>query len=122
MSLIPKILQKADPAYHNYRPLIEHSSPVLFTIDKNNDTFIGFVNVYRPTRGQIAVTLSKTTNTAIQNLIQTNGKLNNLFPNGAHYNYDKRKLSKTVLNETTLDSYTPHKSVHFNDFPNRLTY
>lgn len=122
MSLILKILQKADPAYHNYRPLIEHDLPVVFTIDKENSTFIGFVNVYRPTRGQIAVTLSKTTDKAVQNLIQTNGKLNNLFPNGVHYSYDKKKLSKAVLNQATLDNYTPHESVRFNDFPNRLTY
>lgn len=122
MSIILKILQKSDPSYQNYQPLIEHASPVLFTVDKDNNTFIGFVNVYRPTRGQIAVTLSETTSNAVQNLIQTNGKLNNLFPNGVHYSYDKRKLSKTVLTETTLDSHVPHKSVRFNDFPNRLTY
>ena len=120
MSLILKILQKADPAYHNYRPLIEHSSPVLFTIDKENSTFIGFVNIYKPTRGQIAVTLSKTTDNAVQNLIQTNGKLNSLFSDGVHYSYDKRKLSQTILNQATLDNYAPHKDVRFNDFPNRL--
>lgn len=122
MSLILKTLQKIDPSYQNYRPLIEHDLPVVFTIDKEDSTYIGFVNIYRPTRGQIAVTLSKTTNDAVQNLIRTNGELNNLFPNGVHYSYDKRKLSKTVLNQATLDNYTPHKSVRFNDFPNRLTY
>ena len=46
MSIIPKILQKIDSFYQNYRPLIEHNLPVVFTIDKGADTFIGFVNVY----------------------------------------------------------------------------
>ena len=32
MSIIPKILQKINPSYQNYQPLIEHDIPVLFTI------------------------------------------------------------------------------------------
>lgn len=120
MSIILKILQKSDPSYHNYQPLIEHSLPVLFTVDKDTDTFIGFVNVYQPTRGQIAFTLTKTSPEAVHQLIQTNGKLNPLFPNGVHYNYNKGSLTKTILNNTTLDNYTPHKDVRFNDFPNQL--
>lgn len=119
MSLILKILQKSDPAYHNYQPLIEHTIPVLFTINKNADTFIGFVNVYRPTKGQVAITLSKTTNNAIKNLIQTNGKLNPLFPDGVHYHYDKGLVTEIPLTDTTKDNYTPHKDVRFNDFSNK---
>lgn len=121
MSLILKVLQKIDPAYQNYRPLIEHTIPVLFTIDKNADIFIGFVNVYRPTKGQVAITLSKTTNNTIQKLIQTNGKLNPLFQDGVHYHYNKGTVTKTPLDDTTRDNYTPHKTVHFNDFPNKIT-
>lgn len=121
MSIILKILQKSNPAYQNYQPIIEHSLPVLFTVDKNTNTFVGFVNSYQPTRGHIAFTLTKTSPEAVQKIIQTNGKLNSLFPNGAHYNYNKGTLTKTTLNETTLDNYTPHKDIHFNDFPNQLT-
>ena len=121
MSIILKILQKSNPAYHNYQPLIEHALLVLFTVDKDNDTFIGFVNVYQPTRGHIAITLAKTSPEAVQKMIQTNGKLNPLFPNGVHYDYNKGSLTKTILNQTTLDNYTPHEDVHFNDFPNSLT-
>lgn len=120
MAVIPKILQKINPSYQNYQPLIEHNIPVLFTIDKNADTFIGFVNVYRPGRGQLAITLSKTTNDAIQKLIQKNEKINPLFLNGVHYHYNKGVITKTPLNNTTRDNYTPHKNVYFNDFPNKL--
>lgn len=119
MSLIPKILQKIDPSYQNYQPLIEHTLPVIFTVDKDTETFIGFVNIYRPTKGQLAVTLSKTSKETIQNLIQTNGKLNPLFPNGVHYHYDKGIITETPLDDTTRDIYTPHKDVRFNDFPNK---
>lgn len=119
MSLILKILQKIDPAYQNYQPLIEHAIPVLFTINKDADTLIGFVNVYRPTKGQIAITLSKTTTDTIQKLIQTNGKLNPLFPNGVHYHYDKGIITKIPLDDTTKDNYIPHKNVRFDDFPNK---
>lgn len=121
MSIILKILQKSNPSYHNYQPLIEHALPVLFTINKNNDTFIGFVNVYQPTRGHITFTLTKTSPEAVQKMIQTNGKLNPLFPNGVHYDYNKGTLTQTRLNKTTINDYTPHKDVHFNDFPNKLT-
>lgn len=99
MAIIPKILQKINPSYRNYQLLIEHTIPILFTIDKNTDTFIGFVNVYRPGRGQIAITLSKTTKEAIQNLNQTNRKLNPLFLNGVHYNYNKGIITETPRNE-----------------------
>ena len=109
MSLILKILQKNDPTYHNYQPIIEHTIPVVFTIDKGVDTFIGFVNV------------SKTTKDTIQNLVQTNGKLNPLFLNSVHYSYNKGVIIKTPLNNTTRDNYTPHKDVHFDDFPNKIT-
>ena len=122
MSIIPKILQKINPSYQNYQPLIEHTIPILFTIDKGANTFIGFVNVYRPERGQIAVTLSKTTKEAIQNLNQTNRKLNPLFLNGVHYNYNKGIITETPLNDTTRDNYTPHKDVRFNDFPNKIIF
>lgn len=121
MTIIPKILQKIDSSYQNYRPLIEHDLPVIFTIDKGANTFIGFVNVYRPGHGQIAVTLSKTTKDTIQNLVQTNGKLNPLFLNSVHYSYNKGVITKTPLNNTTRDNYTPHKNVYFNDFPNIIT-
>lgn len=121
MTIIPKILQKIDSSYQNYQPLIEHTIPILFTIDKNTDTFIGFVNVYRPDRGQIAITLSKTTKEAIQKLIQTNGKLNPLFLNGVHYHYDKGIITKTQLTNAIRDNYIPHKDVRFNDFPNKIT-
>lgn len=122
MTIIPKILQKIDSSYQNYQPLIEHALPVVFTIDKGPDTFIGFVNVYRPGRGQIAITLSKTTKKAIQKFIQTNGKLNPLFLNGIHYNYNKGVITETPLNDTTRDIYTPHKDVCFNDFPNKIIF
>ena len=122
MSIIPKILQKIDSSYQNYRPLIEHDLPVVFTIDKGADTFIGFVNVYRPGRGQIAITLSKTTKETIQNLNQTNGKLNPLFLNGVHYNYNKGIITETPLDDTLRDNYTPHKDVRFNDFPNKIIF
>lgn len=121
MSIVLKILQKSDPTYHNYQPLIEHALPVLFTVNKDTETFIGFVNVYQPTRGHIAFTLTKTGPEAVQKMIQTNSKLNPLFPNGVHYDYNKRTLTKTKLNQSTLDDYTPHKDVRFNDFPNTLT-
>lgn len=120
MTIIPKVLQKIDPAYRNYQPLIEHTIPILFTIDKNADTFIGFVNIYRPTKGQLAITLSKTTNDAIQNLIQTNEKINPLFLNGIHYHYNKGIITETLFDDTLRDNYTPHKDVYFNDFPNKL--
>lgn len=122
MAVIPKILQKINPSYQNYQPLIEHNIPVLFTIDKNADTFIGFVNVYRPGRGQLAITLSKTTNDAIQKLIQKNEKINPLFLNGVHYHYNKGVITKTPLNNTTRDIYAPHKDVRFNDFPNTIIF
>ena len=122
MAIIPKILQKINPSYQNYQPLIEHDIPVLFTINKDTDTFIGFVNVYRPGRGQITVTLSKTTKKAIQNLNQTNGKLNPLFLNGVHYNYNKGIITETPLDNTLRDNYTPRKDVHFNDFPNKIIF
>ena len=122
MSIIPKILQKIDSSYQNYHPLIEHDLPVVFTIDKGADTFIGFVNVYRPGRGQIAITLSKTTKETIQNLNQTNGKLNPLFLNGVHYNYNKGIITETPLDNTLRDNYTPHKDVRFNDFPNKIIF
>ena len=99
MAIIPKILQKINPSYRNYQLLIEHDLPVVFTINKGADTFIVFVNVYRPERGQIAVTLSKTTKEAIQNLNQTNRKLNPLFLNGVHYNYNKGIITETPRNE-----------------------
>lgn len=121
MTIIPKILQKIDSSYQNYQPLIEHTISILFTIDKNTDTFISFVNVYRPGRGQIAVTLSKTTKEAIQNLNQTNRKLNPLFLNSVHYNYNKGIITETPLDDTLQDNYTPHKDVYFNDFPNKIT-
>lgn len=121
VTIIPKILQKIDSSYQNYQPLIEHTIPILFTIDKNTDTFIGFVNVYRPGRGQIAITLSKTTKEAIQNLNQTNRKLNPLFLNSVHYNYNKGIITETPLDDTLQDNYTPHKDVYFNDFPNKIT-
>lgn len=120
MSIIPKILQKINPSYQNYQPLIEHDIPVLFTIDKGADTFIGFVNVYRPAKGQLAITLSKTSKNTIQNLIQTNGKLNPLFLNSVHYSYNKGIITKTPLDDTLQDNYTPHKDVRFNDFPNKI--
>ena len=120
MSIILKILQKSDPSYHNYQPLIEHALPVLFTVDKNTDTFIGFVNVYQPARGHIAFTLTKTNPEAVQQLIQTNSKLNSLFPNGIHYDYNNGTLTKTRLNQSTLNNYTPHKDVRFIDFPNKI--
>ena len=122
MSIIPKILQKIDSSYQNYQPLIEHDLPVVFTIDKGADTFIGFVNVYRPGRGQIAITLSKTTKEAIQNLNQTNEKLNPLFLNGVHYNYNQGMIPETPLDDTLRDNYTPHKDVRFNDFPNKIIF
>lgn len=122
MAIIPKILQKINPSYQNYQPLIEHNIPVLFTIDKGADTFIGFVNVYRPGRGQLAITLSKTTKNAIQKLIQANEKINPLFLNGIHYHYDKGVITETPLNDTTRDNYTPHKDVRFNDFPNKIIF
>lgn len=122
MSIIPKILQKINPSYQNYQPLIEHAIPIVFTIDKGKDTFIGFVNIYRPTHGQLAVTLSKTTNEAIQKLIQKNEKINPLFLNGVHYHYNKGVITKTSLNNTTRDNYTPHKDVYFNDFPNKIIF
>ena len=53
-------------------------------------------------------------------IIQTNGKLNPLFLNGVHYNYNKGTLTKTRLNQSTLNNYTPHKDVRFIDFPNKL--
>lgn len=31
VTIIPKILQKIDPAYRNYQPLIEHAIPIVFT-------------------------------------------------------------------------------------------
>lgn len=99
MAIIPKILQKINPSYRNYQLLIEHTIPILFTIDKNTDTFIGFVNVYRPGRGQLAITLSKTTKDTIQNLNQTNGKLNPLFLNSVHYNYNKGIITETPHSE-----------------------
>ena len=120
MSVILKTLQKIDPSYQNYRLIIEHALPVVFTIDKGDDTFIGFVNVYRPGRGQIAVTLSKTTNSAVQNLIRTNGKLSPLFETGTHYHYDKGIVTETPLDDTTRNIYAPHKAVRFNDFPNTI--
>lgn len=122
MAIIPKILQKIDPAYQNYQPLIEHDSPVLFTINKDTNTFIGFVNVYRPGRGQLTITLSKTTKEAIQNLVQTNGKLNPLFLNSVHYSYNKGIITETPLDSTLRDNYTPHKDVRFNDFPNKIIF
>lgn len=121
MSIIPKILQKINPSYQNYQPLIEHDIPVLFTINKDTDTFIGFVNVYQPGREQLAITLSKTTKDTIQNLVQTNGKLNPLFLNSVHYSYNKGIITKTPLDDTLQDNYTPHKDVRFNDFPNKIT-
>lgn len=121
MAIIPKILQKINPSYQNYQPLIEHDIPVLFTINKDTDTFIDFVNVYRPGRGQLAITLSKTTKDTIQNLVQTNGKLNPLFLNSVHYSYNKGVITKTPLNNITRDNYTPHKDIRFNDFPNKIT-
>lgn len=121
MSIIPKILQKIDSSYQNYQLLIEHDIPVLFTINKDTDTFIGFVNVYRPGRGQLAITLSKTTKKAIQNLNQTNEKLNPLFLNSVHYNYNKGIITETPLDDTLRDNYTPHKDVRFNDVPNKIT-
>lgn len=121
MAIIPKILQKINPSYQNYQPLIEHDIPVLFTINKGVDTFIGFVNVYRPTKRQLAITLSKTSKDAIQKLIQANGKLNSLFLNSVHYSYNKGVITKTPLDNTTRDSYAPHKAVRFNDFPNIIT-
>lgn len=121
MTIIPKVLQKIDPAYRNYQPLIEHDLPVVFTIDKGADTFIGFVNVYRPGRGQLTITLSKKTKDTIQNLVQTNRKISSLFINGTHYHYDKGVITKTPLDNTTRDIYTPHKDVRFNDFPNKIT-
>lgn len=122
MAIIPKILQKINPSYQNYQPLIEHTIPILFTINKGADTFIGFVNVYQPGRGQIAVTLSKTTKEAIQNLNQTNRKLNPLFLNGVHYNYNKGIITETPLDNTLRDNYTPRKDVRFNDFPNKIIF
>ena len=122
MSVILKTLQKIDPSYQNYRLIIEHALPVVFTIDKGDDTFIGFVNVYRPRRGQIAVTLSKTTDSAVQNLIQTNGRLCPLFATGTHYHYDKGIVTETPLDDTTYDIYAPHKAVRFNDFPNTIIF
>lgn len=122
MTIIPKILQKIDPSYQNYHPLIEHAMPIVFTIDKGKNTFIGFVNIYRPTKGQLAITLSKTTKDTIQNLVQTNGKLNPLFLNSVHYSYNKGVITKTLLNNTTRDNYTPHKDIRFNDFPNKIIF
>jgi len=122
VTIIPKILQKIDPSYQNYQPLIKHAIPIVFTIDKGKDTFIGFVNIYRPTHGQLAVTLSKTSKDTIQNLVQTNGKLNPLFLNGVHYNYNKGIITKTPLDDTLRDNYTPHKDVRFNDFPNKIIF
>lgn len=121
MAIIPKILQKIDSSYQNHQPLIEHDIPVVFTVDKGTDTFIGFVNIYRPPKGQIAVTLSKTSKKTIQNLIQTNGKINPLFLNSVHYHYDKGIITKTQLTNTTRDNYVPHKDIRFDDFPNKIT-
>ena len=122
MAIIPKILQKINPSYQNYQPLIEHDIPVLFTINKDTETFIGFVNVYQPTRGHIALTLTKTSPEAVHQLIQTNGKLNPLFPNGVHYDYNKGIITETPLDDTLRDHYTPHKDVRFNDFLNKTIF
>ncbi|HEL2473863.1 TPA: hypothetical protein TZY76_000159 [Streptococcus suis] len=120
MKLMEKILKKFDKKFDNYHEIINFGFPVLFCVEQNKDVKIGFVNEFKPTRGRISFILTKSNYNKIEDYIEENSSIRELFNKEIlSYIYDKGKTKIISVDESGFDNYLPSEELSvqetFND-------
>lgn len=121
MKLLNKILKKIDNEFENYHEIINWGLPVLFCIEKKHNVNIGFVNRYRPTRGEISFILTKTYYSEIRKCIENNSSVSGLFKGDiVSYTYNKGKIGSKIVSECEFDKYLPSEELSVQEVPNNI--
>ncbi|WP_455439329.1 hypothetical protein [Streptococcus salivarius] len=121
MKLLNKILKKIDNEFENYHEIINWGLPVLFCIEKKHNVNIGFVNRYRPTRGEISFILTKTYYSEIRKCIENNSNVRGLFKGDiVSYTYSKGKIGSKIVSECEFDKYLPSEELLVQEVPNDI--
>ena len=108
MKLINKILNKFNDKFDNYFEIINFNFPVLFCVEMNGNVKIGFINLYRPTRGEISFILAESNYTEIINTINESESVRKLFNSEIiSYKYNKGHLDCVMVDSDDVDNYLP---------------
>ena len=112
MKLMNKILKKINENFDNYFEIINFSFPVLFCVELAGRVQIGFVNSYKPNKGEVSFILANSEYNRIITCIECDTNVRDLFQGDIYkYTYDKGKKNQSMLDINDLDQYLPSEEL-----------
>lgn len=112
MKLMNKILKKINENFDNYFEIINFSFPVLFCVELAGRVQIGFVNSYKPNKGEVSFILANSEYNRIINCIECDTNVRDLFQGDIYkYTYDKGEKNQSMININDLDQYLPSEEL-----------
>ena len=112
MKLMNKILKKINENFDNYFEIINFSFPVLFCVELAGRVQIGFVNSYKPNKGEVSFILANSGYNRIITCIKCDTNVRDLFQGDIYkYTYDKGEKNQSTININDLDQYLPSEEL-----------
>ncbi|MFS9187697.1 hypothetical protein [Streptococcus infantis] len=112
MKLLNKILKKFNENFDNYFEIINFSFPVLFCVELAGRVQIGFVNSYKPNKGEVSFILANSEYNRIITCIECDTNVRDLFQGDIYkYTYDKGEKNRSMINISDLDQYLPSEEL-----------
>lgn len=112
MKLMNKILKKINENFDNYFEIINFSFPVLFCVELEGRTKIGFVNVYQPAKGKISFILANSEYNQIINCIENDTNVIDLFKGDIYkYIYDKGEKNQSMIDSNDINQFLPSEEL-----------
>ena len=112
MKLMNKILKKINENFDNYFEIINFSFPVLFCVELAGRVQIGFVNSYKPNKGEVSFILANSEYNRIITCIECDTNVRDLFQGDIYkYTYDKGEKNQSMININDLDQYLPSEEL-----------
>ena len=91
MKLMNKILKKINENFDNYFEIINFSFPVLFCVELAGRVQIGFVNSYKPNKGEVSFILANSEYNRIITCIECDTNVRDLFQGDIYkYTYESK--------------------------------
>lgn len=114
-SVVETILKrKVSSNIYNYIEIVNIANPLLFTIDIENNTKIGFINTYAPLEGIIEFILTDVDYKDVIDYIENDKCFIDLFKNSiTRYQLVKGKFSTSEVKNSDKEQYLPHKELKF---------
>lgn len=108
MKLLNKILKKINESFDNYFEIINFSFPVLFCVELAGRLQIGFVNSYKPNKGEVSFILTNSEYNRIIACIEGDTNVRDLFQGDIYkYTYDKGEKNQSMMDTNDLEQYLP---------------